>query len=334
MTPVRTYRALLVSETLDGTFVRKIADRSWSDLPAGEVVVRVRYSSLNYKDALSATGNRGVTKQFPHVPGIDAAGVVEESSVPEWKSGQEVIVTGYELGSNHHGGFAEYVRVPAAWVVPLPAGLTLREAMAFGTAGLTAGLAVHRLLHHGLTADRGPVLVTGATGGVGSLSVAILAHLGFNVAASTGKTGEASFLKELGANEILDRSALVDRSGRGLLKSRWAGVVETVGGPTLDSVIRETTLFGAVAACGNVTSAELHTSVYPFILRGVALLGINSAFTPMPLRREVWARLGLDWKPSGLAGLAREIPLSALSGEIDRILAGGIRGRVIVNLQV
>ena len=325
------FRALVVTEATRGSFERSIVDRPMTDLPAGEILIRVLYSSLNYKDALSATGDKGVTKRYPHVPGIDAAGIVEESSTTAFAAGEEVIVTGYELGSNHDGGFAEYVRGPAAWVVRRPAGLTLRECMIYGTAGFTAGLSVHRLLHHGVDPDQGPVLVTGAGGGVGSLAVGILARAGFHVVASTGKKESTGLLVSLGAREVIGREAVTDPTGRALLSGRWAGAVDTIGGPTLDAILRGTKLFGAVAACGNVVSGDLHTSIYPFILRGVSLIGINSAFTPMPLRLQIWSELATSWKPERLEAIVTEVSLSALTPSIDRILQGGIQGRILVN---
>lgn len=325
-----SYRAYVVDEGEDGSCTGRVVERPPDRLPPGDVLMRVTHSSLNYKDALSATGNRGVTRRYPHVPGIDAAGVVEESGAPDLPPGTQVLVTGYELGSNHDGGWAEYARVPASWVVPLPATLTGREAMILGTAGFTAGLAVHRLLHHGVRPEQGPVLVTGASGGVGCLAVAILARAGFAVAASTGKEGARDLLRSFGAAEILGRSDVPDATGKALLAGRWAGTVETVGGAVLDSVLRSTKPFGAVAACGNILSAELHTSVYPFILRGVALLGINSAFTPMPLRREIWNLLAGAWKPAALEACASEIALEDLPPAVGRILRGGVQGRLIV----
>lgn len=327
-----SFPALLVREAPDGSFTRSIVERGTGDLPPGEVLVRVHYSSLNYKDGLSAAGNRGVTKQYPHVPGIDAAGIVEASSIPAWKPGDEVVVTGYELGANHDGGFSAYIRVPAAWVVRRPPGLTLRDCMVFGTAGLTAALSVHRLIQHGIHPKQGPILVTGASGGVGSCAVGILAAAGFRVIASTGKPETRDSLQALGAAEIVDRTGIIETTGRGMVSGRWAGAVDTVGGATLDSVLRQTMLFGAVAACGNVTSGDLHTSIYPFILRGIALLGINSAFTPMPLREAMWERLAGPWNLPALASLATEVPLAGLDPWIERILRGQVHGRVLVSL--
>lgn len=332
MQPIKTFNALVVTETQEKRFIREILRKSLRDLPPGEVLVRVHYSSLNYKDALSATGNKGVTRRYPHTPGIDAAGIVEESKCPEFRPGDDVIITGNDLGSNTDGGFAEYIRVPADWIVKRPPSLSLRESMIIGTAGYTAALSVHNLLHHCVTPTKGPVLVTGATGGVGCIAVAILSKLGFHVISSTGKSDARQFLQDLGAKEVVSREDIRDTTGRGLLPGRWAGVVDTVGGETLDNAIRFTKLEGAVATCGNVTSGELHTSIYPFILRGVALLGINSAFTPMPLRQTIWKKLSHDWKLERLDLLTTEVSLEELDPYLDLILEGGVKGRVLVNL--
>jgi acrylyl-CoA reductase (NADPH) len=323
---------MVVRETPDGRFLREFTTRRIDDLPPGDVLLRVRYSSLNYKDALSATGNKGVTRRYPHTPGIDAAGVVEESSSQRFRPGEEVLVSGFELGSNHAGGFAEFVRVPADWVVRKPAGLSLRESMILGTAGFTAGLSVHRLLQHGVAPGQGPLLVTGATGGVGSIAVAILARAGFEVVAVTGKADAGEFLHTLGAGRILSREEATDRTGRALLSGLWAGAVDTVGGSLLDTAIRQTRPEGAIACCGNIGSTRLETSIYPFILRGVALIGIDSAFAPAELRLRVWENLSGPWKIPHLEMLATEVALEELNPLIDRILAGGIRGRTLVTL--
>jgi len=324
---------MIIEKQADNIFSRTIGSRTVADLPSGEVLVRVHYSSLNYKDALSATGNPGVTRQYPHTPGIDAAGLVEASQVDDFQPGDPVIVTSYDLGMNTAGGFGQYIRVPAAWVVPLPEGLTLRESMIYGTAGLTAGLSLQRLVDQGLAPQRGEVLVTGATGGVGSTAVGILAKAGYQVVAATGKTDEASFLTNLGAAEVIHRDEVNDSSSRPLLKGRWAGVIDTVGGDILATAIKSTQYGGSLACCGLVASADLPTTVYPFILRGVSLLGIDSGNCDMNLRRSVWQHLAGDWKPEQLSSLAVERSLAELSPEIDRILAGQQRGRIVVNLQ-
>jgi len=328
----RTFKALVVTETPDGKFIRRVTERSANDLPPGEVLIRVHYSSLNYKDALSATGNKGVTKTYPHTPGVDAAGVVEESASPLFKNGEAVLVTGYDLGSNTDGGFAQCIRVPADWVVKLPTGLSLRESMVYGTAGFTAALSVYKLLNHGVEPGQGSVAITGATGGVGSMAVALLAKSGFHVAAVTGKMDAKQFLLDLGAREIIHRDEAKDASGKPMLGGRWAGAVDTVGGDLLTTIIRQTKTEGAVACCGNIDSTDLHVSIYPFILRGVSLIGIGSAFLPMRLRLEIWKRLASEWKLDNLERLATEVSLTDLDPYIDLILRGGVRGRVIVNL--
>lgn len=326
------FKAMIVREAAENRFVREIGEKSIAELPPGELLIRVRYSSLNYKDALSASGHRGVTRSYPHTPGIDAAGVVAESESENFFPGDEVILTGFDLGANTSGGFAEYVRVPAAWALKLPPRMTLAESMSYGTAGLTAAIAIWKLERYGLGRDDGEVLVTGATGGVGSLAVAILAKLGYHVVAATGKTQEKDFLLGLGAKEVISRGEASDTSGRPLLKARWAGVVDTVGGNILSTAIRSTRSRGGVAACGNVASAELQLTIYPFILRGVGLLGIDSAECPMELREALWQKLAGEWKVDLSRGLVSECRLEDLSDKIDLILAGRIRGRVLVNL--
>lgn len=333
--PVNTtaFSALIVTETEDKQYLRSVTTRLVSDLPPGDVLIRVHYSSLNYKDALSASGNKGVTRKYPHTPGIDAAGVVAESSVAEFSAGDKVLVTGYDLGMNTSGGFAQYIRVPAAWVVPLPANLSLREAMIYGTAGFTAALSCHRLMENGVTPDQGEILVTGSTGGVGSIAVAILAQAGYSVVAATTKPEQEPYLRRIGAASILTAAEADDASGRPLLKPRWAGAVDTVGGNILATAIKSTRYSGTVTCCGNVTSGELHTSIYPFILNNISLLGIDSVNTAATLRRRIWDRLAGDWKLTHLETITDELPdLAALSERIDRLLAGKNRGRAIVRI--
>ena len=325
------FKAMVVSEA-DKKFSREIRQVALSDLPAGELVIEVKYSSLNYKDALSATGNKGVTRKYPHTPGIDAAGVVAHSTSRDVAVGSEVIVMGYDLGMNTAGGFGQYISVPAAWAVKLPTGLSLRDSMAHGTAGFTAALCVMRLLAGGLTKDAGEVLVTGATGGVGSVAVALLAKLGFNVVAATGKTDEKDFLTGLGANAVISRDEANDTSGRPLQKGRWAGAVDTVGGNILATALKSAKYGGLVAACGNAMSADLAVSVFPFILRGVSLLGVDSVEIPMSTRARVWQKLATEWKLDMSGDLVTECSLEELNPKIDQILKGGIRGRVLVNL--
>jgi putative YhdH/YhfP family quinone oxidoreductase len=325
----QAYRALLVEET-NGAFRRSIVARSSEDLPSGELLIRVHYSSLNYKDALSATGNRGVTRTFPHVPGIDAAGEVLESRVDAFQPGDPVIVIGHDLGMNTPGGFGEMIRVPASWAVARPPGLSAWESMALGTAGFTAAQCVEALLHQNMEPNAGEVLVTGASGGVGSVAVMLLAQLGFTVVTATGKPEAHDFLRTLGAGAFLSREESVDQSSRPLLRERWAGVVDTVGGAPLATALRSTRYRGSVAACGLVASPNLETTVFPFILRNVSLLGIDSVNYPPALRSRLWHKLAGAWKPAGLTAAARTVALDALEPEIAAILAGRQVGRIVV----
>lgn len=326
-----SFRCFLVTKDSEGKAHGEVAEKSLADLPAGEVLIRVAYSSLNYKDALSATGHPGVTRHFPHVPGIDASGVVVRSQSPLVDEGDEVFVTGFDLGQNTWGGFAEYVQVPGAWVMHLPEGLSLRESMIYGTAGLTAGECVEALQQVGVDPDQGEVVVTGATGGVGSLAVAILAKAGYQVVASTGKRSAYEHLNLLGARRCISREEVNDPSTKPLLSIRWAGAIDTVGGNTLATLVRSTGQNGCVAACGLVGGIELPLTVYPFILRGVDLIGVDSALCPLETRARIWRKLAGEWKPKCLDKiLAEEIPLEALGSRIEKILAGQMVGRVIV----
>ncbi|MBK3871486.1 YhdH/YhfP family quinone oxidoreductase [Stutzerimonas frequens] len=327
-----SFKALQVSESEGGRFETKIVERATDDLPAGEVLIRVRYSSLNFKDALSASGNRGVTRSYPHTPGIDAAGVVASSSVAEFAEGDEVIVTGYDLGMNTAGGFGQYIRVPAAWVIKRPQGLSLRDAMILGTAGLTAALCVDKLEQAGLEPGDAPVLVTGATGGVGSIAVALLASLGYKVAAVTGKADQADFLTRLGATQIVERAALQAGVEKALLKEQWNGAVDTVGGDILFNVVKSLQRGASVACCGLTAGTHFQASVLPFILRGVNLLGVDSVEIPLVVKASMWDKLSLQWKLANLDELAHEINLEQLPEAIERILAGGQVGRVLVRL--
>ena len=328
----KTFKAMVVQKKTDGTYSRRITEKSLDDLPAGEVLVRVHYSSLNYKDGLSATGHRGVTKRYPHTPGVDAAGVVEESLSEAFQPGDQVIVTSYDLGMNTPGGFGQYIRVPAGWVVPLPENLSPKESMAYGSAGLTAGFCIFKLQEHSVTPELGEILVTGATGGVGSFAVAMLAQIGYQVVAVTGKMDEKQFLIDLGAKKVISRDEATDTSGKPLLKGRWAGVVDAVGGEILSTAIRSTKLHGAVTCCGNVASPDLPINVYPFILRGISLVGIDSQSFPMTFRRQTWEKIASEWKLDNLDRQTSVCSLQELNSEIDRILAGKQKGRVIVDL--
>ena len=325
------FRALWVEETAPGVFTRRVIDRSAADLPPGELLVRVEYSSLNYKDALSASGNRGVTRRYPHTPGIDAAGIIENSSSQRFQPGERVLITAQEMGVSAPGGFGQYVRVPAAWAIPLLEELSTRQAMAYGSAGFTAALCVDRLQREGIRPESGEILVTGATGGVGSIAVMLLARLGYPVAAVTGKPEWADLLRNLGAAVVLSREELGGDPARPLLRARWAGVIDTVGGPLLSAAIRSTQPGGVVTACGNAASPDLPINVYPFILRGVTLAGIDATRPTQAERLRIWRRLTTDWKLD-LSPITREVNLDGLSAEIDMILRGGQVGRVVVDL--
>lgn len=326
------FKAFVVKDDGAGNFSGTVAEKSLSDLPAGEVLVKVEYSSLNYKDALSASGNRGVTKNYPHTPGIDGAGTVVESSVERFRSGEEVMVACYDLGMNTAGGFGQYIRVPAAWVMKLPPGLSTRQSMIYGTGGFTAAHSVWKLIKQGVKPGDGKILVTGATGGVGSFSVGILARGGYQVTAVTGKESGREFLLKLGAAEIIPRDRVLDKSGKMVLRGRWAGVVDSVGGETLGTAIKSTAYGGVVTCCGNVAGPEFSANVFPFILRGVSLLGIDSAECPMALREKIWQKIATDWKLDYLDDLCTEISIDELGAAIDRMLKGSGQGRVVVRL--
>jgi len=327
------FRAMVVTEIEDKKFTREIKEKTLSELPEGEVVINVHYSSLNYKDALSASGNKGVTRKYPHTPGVDAAGVVVESSNADFKPGEKVLVTGYDLGMNTSGGYEEYIRVPAAWVVRLPENLSLRESMIYGTAGFTAALSCFKMINNGVTPDKGPVLVTGATGGVGSIALAILVKSGYEVVAVNGMVDEKDYLLELGAKEVISIEDADDKSGRPLLKPRWAGAIDTVAGNILSTAIKTTKYGGTVTCCGNVGSAELTSSIYPFILNGVSLLGIDSVNCPVDLRLQVWNKIASDWKLDHLETITTELEsLESLDARIGLILQGKSKGRAIVKV--
>jgi len=328
----QTFSAMIVEESEPRKFIREIRSRGIDDLPAGDLLVKVHYSSLNYKDALSATGRPGVTRHYPHTPGIDAAGVVVECAGKAFAPGDNVIVTGYDLGMETDGGYGQFIRIPSEWALPLPAGLSLRESMILGTAGFTAGLSVWKLLQNGVQPGDGDVLVTGATGGVGSIAVAILARAGYRVVAATGKAAESEFLHALGAAEVIDRESVLAGAERPMMKERWTGVVDVVGGEMLAAAIKSTRYGGTVTCCGLVGSADLAVNVFPFILRGVSLLGIDSAQCPRRSREAVWEKLAGEWKPAALEATASECTLHSLEEHIQKMLSGGARGRTLVNL--
>ena len=326
------FKALVITETEDKQFLRTVENKTLEDLPEGDVVVQVNYSSLNYKDVLSATGNRGVTRNYPHTPGIDAAGVVAASATDNFSIGDQVIVTSYDLGMNTSGGFGQYIRVPAGWVVPMPTDLTLREAMIYGTAGFTAGLSVWGLIENGVKPDDGNILVSGATGGVGSIAVSILSKIGYAVTAVNGVVDETDFLKQIGADDIISIEEATDTSGRPMLKSRWAGSIDTVGGDILASSIKSIHPHGTVTCCGNVASPDLPLNVYPFILRGVTLVGIDSQNCPMLLRRKIWEKIAAEWKIDWLETLTTEAPFADLDNRIELMLSGKHKGRTIIKM--
>lgn len=328
----KIFKALVVAEGKDNTFVREITERRIDELPQGDVLIRVKYSSLNFKDVLSATGNRGVTRKYPHTPGIDAAGIVEESLSGDFSAGDEVIVTSYDLGMNTSGGFGQYIRVPADWVVKKPANLSLRESMIFGTAGFTAALSVYKLLGSGINPAQGPVLVSGATGGVGSIAVSILAGQNFDVTAVNGIMDEKEYLLQLGAKNVISINEATDTSDRALLKGLWAGAVDTLGGPILATTLKSTLYGATVTCCGNAGSHDLPTNVYPFILRAVTLIGIDSQNCLMPTRLKVWQKIAGDWKLDNLDQLTTEIPLEGLNDRIQMVLDRKHRGRTVVRL--
>jgi acrylyl-CoA reductase (NADPH) len=330
--PPGSFRAF-VAERVGDAVERGVRELSADQLPADAVTVRVAYSSVNYKDGLATIPSGRVARISPLVPGIDLAGEVVASDDPALPPGAAVLAHGYDLGAAHHGGYAEYARVPAEWVVPLPHGLTPRQAMAIGTAGFTAALSVHRLEERGLGPRDGPVLVTGATGGVGSTAVAILAERGYEVVASTGKADQEPYLRGLGAAAVLPRAETSAESSRPLESERWAGAVDCVGGATLAYVLRTLRYGGAVAASGLTGGTALPTTVMPFILRGVALLGVDSAQMPIARRRDFWGRLARDLRPPGLEdSIAREVGLAELESVLDEILKGQVRGRTVVRV--
>ena len=326
------FRAFVVNKTGEG-FSADIKELTLNDLPPDEILVKVAYSSVNYKDGLASIPEGKIVRNYPFIPGIDLSGIVVESSDFRFKPGDEVIATSYELGVSHYGGFSEYARIKADWIVPLPAGLTLKEAMALGTAGFTAALAVHHLEKNGVKPESGPVLITGATGGVGSIAISILSKLGYTVTASTGKESEHAYLKSLGASDIISRQETSAESNRPLEKERWAGSIDAVGGSTLAYLLRTTKYSGSIAACGNTGGASFSTTVFPLILRAVSLFGIDSVNCPMDLRRQIWQRLATDYKPTSLLdSIGHESPLEELPQALAAILQGGVRGRTIIRI--
>ena len=325
-----TYKALVVKEK-DGHFIRSIQQKEIRHPEDQEILIRVHYSSLNYKDALSATGNKGVTKTYPHTPGIDAAGEVIESCSDSFAPGDMVIATGYDLGMNTPGGWGEYIRIPAEWAVKLPEGLTPKEAMIIGTAGFTAGISISRFTEL-VKPDDGYVLVSGATGGVGSVALSILSKLSYQTIAISGKTGETDYLKSLGATDIIPVTDFRALEKKPILSAKYAGGIDTVGGVILENMIKSTRLMGAITTCGSVAGTELNISVFPFILRGITLIGISAQNYPAHLRPVLWQKLAGEWKSDKLLSIYNEITLNELNAAIDSILKGQLKGRTIINL--
>ena len=330
-TPVQKFKAYRTFEN-DKVVSSRFVETSLDELDPGEVVVRTKYSTINYKDALSHNGAGRIMRKFPTVAGIDMAGTVEGSSDARWRKGDKVIVHGYDLGVAHDGGYGEFVRVPADWVVRRPESMTAFDAMTLGTAGFTAGLAIHQMEHNGLAPDKGPVAVTGATGGVGSVAIEVLAKLGYEVHAITGKPEEAKYLRMIGAKEIVDRRSLDLAKIRPLEKSTWAGAVDNLGGEVLAWLLSTSAIGGTVAAVGLAADMKLATSVAPFILRGVSLLGVDSANTPMSLRQRIWNRLAVEWRPDQVHDQVRTIDFDDLPTHFDAYLKGMVRGRTVVRI--
>jgi acrylyl-CoA reductase (NADPH) len=325
------FKALLIEQN-EGKVSSRFTEMEEAQLDAGEVTIAVAWSGVNYKDALAATGAGRIIRRFPCIGGIDLSGTVVKSDSPKFQPGDEVLATSYDIGVAHHGGFAERARVPAAWVYKLPPGLGLRDAMALGTAGFTAGLAVARMQHNGLKPENGPVVVSGATGGVGSIAVEILAKAGYAVHALTGKADATDYLKQLGAREVILRSSLDLAKIKPLDKALWAGAVDNLGGEVLSWMASTMQQAGTIASIGLAASIDFKTTVMPFILRGVSLLGIDSGYTGDPLRGEVWRRLGSDWKPEKVIAQARTIEFAELPGVFDDFLQARVKGRVVVRI--
>lgn len=325
-----TYQALVVSEK-EGKYIQEVKELNTRDLPKGDVLIQVHYSSLNYKDALSAVGNKGVTKNYPHTPGIDAAGIVIESESENIGVGEEVVVSGYDLGMNTPGGYGRFIRVPAEWVVKLPENLTMKEAMIIGTAGFTAGISINRLTELVKPAD-GRIIVSGATGGVGSVALSILSKLGYETVAVSGKESEYPFIESLGAGGIISRTDFLALDKKPILSSKYAGGIDTVGGVILENIIKSLKPLGVVTTCGSVSGTELNMSVFPFILRGISLIGVSAQNYPMELRAKLWEKIADEWKPTNLMNIYNEITLHELPEAISQILKGGLKGRTVIKL--
>ena len=329
----KTFNALVVEETSDGSFTKNIQQRNVSDLPDNDLLIEVHYSSLNYKDAMSAAGNKGITKNFPHTPGIDAAGIVVSDKSGTFKAGQKVVIFGYDLGMNTAGGLGQMISIPADWAVECPDALTLKEAMIYGTGGLTAALSIQKLEKMGAKPEHGPVAVSGATGGVGSISIAILSQLGYEVIAFSGKPEQTEHLKQLGASEVRHRDSVNEVGKRPVGRELWANAIDTIGGEYLANLLKQTKSGGAVTSCGLAASPELSMTVLPFITRGVSLLGIDSVYIPLADKKAIWQRVATDMKLPDLEKYCEEITLEQTPEYLDRFMASKTVGRYVVNVR-
>lgn len=324
------FKALLITED-NGNCKKEIVSLNIDDLSKNDLLIKVEYSSINYKDALSSSGNKGVTKQYPHIPGIDAAGTVIESVSDKFPVGSKVLVTGYDLGMNTWGGFGEYISIPQSWAVPLPEGLSSKEAMCFGTAGLTAALSVNYLIENGILPEKGKIAVSGATGGVGSIAVSILAKLGYEVTAISGKNEDNFLTETLGAKEVVNRNEFIENyDKKPMARPLFAGSIDTVGGEILSGMLKASQYEGAVTCCGMVASVDLRTSIFPFILRGVRLIGVDSVEISLAKKEKIWRKLAKEWKPLNLEKIVKEISLDELPETLDNILNGKAKGRFIL----
>ena len=326
-------KAFVVEKIADKEFTSGIQDICIPKCEEKEVVIKVTYSSLNYKDALSSIGNPGVTRTFPHVTGIDVSGTVFESTSPIFKIGERVLVTGYDMGMNSNGGHAQYVKVPASWVARIPDSISDKEIMTFGTAGLTAALSVNELIENGIKPESGDILVTGATGGVGSIAIAILSKLGYNIIAISGKSERVDFLKKIGAKEVILREEFEEQSNKPMLSEKYAGVIDTVGGKILANALKEVKYDGVVTCCGLTSSSELNTNVFPFILRGVRLIGIDSVECKLEKKQAAWEKLASRWKINSLNTIINEITLDEIKTAYEHLLSGKAVGRYVVKIK-
>ena len=326
-------KAFVVEKIGEKEFTSGIQDISTPKCEENEVVIKVTYSSLNYKDALSSIGNPGVTRKFPHITGIDVSGTIFESTSPIFKVGERVLVTGYDMGMNSNGGHAQYVKVPASWVARIPDSISDKEIMTFGTAGLTAALSVNELIENGIKPESGDILVTGATGGVGSIAIAILSKLGYNIVAISGKKDRIDFLKNIGANEVILREVFEENTNKPLLSEKYAGVIDTVGGQILANALKEVKYDGVVTCCGLTSSSQLNTNVFPFILRGVRLIGIDSVECKLEKKQAAWEKLASRWKINSLNTIVNEITLDEIKVAYEHLLSGKAVGRYVVKIK-